>query len=384
MKKDLTKNFLKVSVGVLLAFVAVEATLRLLGFPSINTNTFDKNNLIIFKPNQKFLSKDRCYSSILKINDVGFHSRTYSIKKPNETFRIVILGDSFVEAVQVPLEKTFPAILEKKLNQNVNNMKYEVISIAKSGNGTLMNLMYAREYAMKLDPDLLVDAFTTNDLEDDFTADKTLHAVSVGDIYNPDSFYLSPPTSGSHYALFLKHFLLERSLLFEKWWRNAVVIKSQFSQKKTLSTSVDKFPIDVFVEAQMEPQSKLAKSMWVKEKKALNTFNQFAKNHKTRFMLVHLAEVYLIDSKELISRYHLSSEQVLEFNSDMARQKLAEISLEENFPFFSTEAFLLDNYKNTSNLPVFSCDNHYNELGHELTAEATYKFLVDYLTKISK
>lgn len=384
MKKDMAINIFKVSVGIFLAFAIVEVTLRFLGFPSINTNTFDKNNLVIFKPNQKFLSKDRCYNSILRINDVGFHSRTYSVEKPQGTFRVVIIGDSFVEAVQVPLEKTFPAILEKKLNQNAKNVKYEVISIAKSGNGTLMNLMYAREYAMKLDPDLLINAFTANDLEDDFTADKTLHAVSIGDIYNPDSFYLSPPTSGSRYALFLKHFLLERSLLFEKWWRNAVVIKSQFNKKMDLTVRGDEFQIDTFIEAQMEPQSKLAKSMWVKEKKALNTFNQFAESHQVRFILVHLAEVYLVDKEELISRYHLSPEQALALNSDMVRQKLTDISLEGNFPFFSTESFLLDNYKNTKSLPVFSCDNHYNELGHELTTEAIYGFLTDSSVKILK
>src|SRR3989339_639997 len=120
MKKDIIIKIFKVAVGVFIAFVIVEVTLRFLGFPSINTNTFDKNNLVIFKPNQKFLSKDRCYSSVLRINDVGFHSRTYSVEKPYGIFRIVIIGDSFVEAVQVPLEKTFPAILEKKLNQNAN------------------------------------------------------------------------------------------------------------------------------------------------------------------------------------------------------------------------------------------------------------------------
>ena len=384
MKKDIIIKIFKVAAGVFIAFVIVEVTLRFLGFPSINTNTFDKNNLVIFKPNQKFLSKDRCYSSVLRINDVGFHSRTYSVEKPYGTFRIVIIGDSFVEAVQVPLEKTFPAILEKKLNQNVNNVKYEVISIAKSGNGTLMNLMYAREYAIKLNPDLLINAFTTNDLEDDFTADKTMHAVSIGDIYDSDSFYLSPPTSGSRYALFLKHFLLERSLLFEKWWRNAVVIKSQFNKKSDLTVGGDEFKVDTFIEAQMEPQSKLAESMWAKEKKALNTFNQFAKSHQVRFMLVHLAEVYLVDKEELISRYHLSPEQVLALNSDMVRQKLKNVSLGGNFPFFSTKSFLLDNYKNTRNLSVFSCDNHYNELGHELTAEAIHEFLTDSSVKILK
>ena len=54
MKKDMAINIFKVSVGIFLAFAIVEVTLRFLGFPSINTNTFDKNNLVIFKPNQKF------------------------------------------------------------------------------------------------------------------------------------------------------------------------------------------------------------------------------------------------------------------------------------------------------------------------------------------
>lgn len=40
-----------------------------------------------------------------------------SLKKPDATFRVVAIGDSFTEALQVPLEDTYPKQLEAMLNQ---------------------------------------------------------------------------------------------------------------------------------------------------------------------------------------------------------------------------------------------------------------------------
>src|SRR5680860_59718 len=69
-------------------------------------------------------------------NSHGFRDYERTYEKPKGTFRILIFGDSYVEALQVALEDSFPALLEKKLNAGFSTKKVEVIALGQSGFGT--------------------------------------------------------------------------------------------------------------------------------------------------------------------------------------------------------------------------------------------------------
>src|SRR5664279_5650272 len=51
----------------------------------------------------------------VQINSRGFRDRERSYDKPVNTVRIAVLGNSWTEAMQVPLDKTFTSLLERKL-----------------------------------------------------------------------------------------------------------------------------------------------------------------------------------------------------------------------------------------------------------------------------
>jgi len=53
----------------------------------------------------------------IQINRYGFRHGDRTPTKPPGTFRIAVLGDSYVEGFQVPDDKTFCAVLEKDLNR---------------------------------------------------------------------------------------------------------------------------------------------------------------------------------------------------------------------------------------------------------------------------
>ena len=55
-----------------------------------------------------------------KINLFGFNGPEWSIDKPSQTARIALMGDSFVEALQVPREQNAASVLEKELNRLAN------------------------------------------------------------------------------------------------------------------------------------------------------------------------------------------------------------------------------------------------------------------------
>src|SRR5947207_3009658 len=51
----------------------------------------------------------------VRINHAGFRDQERYIEKPAHTIRIAVLGNSWTEALQVPLESTFCAVAEREL-----------------------------------------------------------------------------------------------------------------------------------------------------------------------------------------------------------------------------------------------------------------------------
>ena len=100
-------------------------------------------------------------------NSHGFRDYERTYEKPKDIFRILIFGDSYVEALQVPLEDSFPALLEKKLNAGSSTKKVEVIALGQSGFGTADAYMRYVNFGVKYSPDLVILAFLTgNDFRD--------------------------------------------------------------------------------------------------------------------------------------------------------------------------------------------------------------------------
>ncbi len=109
----------------------------------------------------------------VRINSLGLRDREYSLNKPPDTKRVLILGDSYAEAFQVNLEDSFQEILEKLLNKQANHIKYEVINGGVSGFGTDNELLFYRNLGKQFSPDLVVLTFVLNDVrENSFVFEK--------------------------------------------------------------------------------------------------------------------------------------------------------------------------------------------------------------------
>jgi hypothetical protein len=84
-----------------------------------------------------------------------------------------VLGDSFSEALQVPLEKTFTYILEKRLNlgdssgsptslplnHHPRSQRFEVINLGIQGFGTAQEYLTLKYYGLRYHPDFVILQF---------------------------------------------------------------------------------------------------------------------------------------------------------------------------------------------------------------------------------
>jgi hypothetical protein len=106
-------------------------------------------------------------TSYLRINRDGFRGPDYSQQKPPDTVRIAVLGDSYVEAMQVPEDETFVAVIQRELAECplLRGRQVQVMNFGVDGYGTAQELMTLRRKVWKYSSDMVVLAlFLGNDI----------------------------------------------------------------------------------------------------------------------------------------------------------------------------------------------------------------------------
>ncbi len=152
-----------VVVSVLIGLSLGEVTMR--AFQLGNTRTLSLYNDRIFKlpPHIRFMNYNE-HKNLVETNNLGFHDRER--QAANDNYRILFLGDSFVEGRQVETEKLFTSLLEKKLTGD--GQRIEAVNAGVPGTGTPAQYVMWKEF---LDPRIKIDHlvlcfFVGNDLID--------------------------------------------------------------------------------------------------------------------------------------------------------------------------------------------------------------------------
>jgi len=198
--KKLLGNLAVIMISVMVAALAGEGILRVIGYS-----------------NPSFYRGDPCCGASLRpgaegrwtregndyviINSQGLRDREHEINKPSNTFRIAVLGDSYSEALQLPMEKAFWSVLERKLQNQcpaLGGKRVEVINFGVSGYGTAQELQTLRHKVWHYDPDFILLAFLTgNDVRNNYRALeqdplRPYFLLKDGELVLDDSFLQEP------------------------------------------------------------------------------------------------------------------------------------------------------------------------------------------------
>src|SRR5271155_4902179 len=97
-------------------------------------------------------------SSYVRINADGFRGPDYTRPKPPGVIRVAVLGDSYVEAIQVAEDKTFTAVTRRELAQcpAFKGKAVEAINFGVDGYGTAQELMTLQHKVWAYQPDIVV------------------------------------------------------------------------------------------------------------------------------------------------------------------------------------------------------------------------------------
>lgn len=102
----------------------------------------------------------------INYNSWGYRDVEHTISKPNDTFRVVIMGDSFTfgHGIKNP-EDVYSRLLQEKLDRRYGYGNFEVINLAKGGYSTIDEVRILNDLALNLSPDVLVLGYYINDAE---------------------------------------------------------------------------------------------------------------------------------------------------------------------------------------------------------------------------
>lgn len=155
------RSFVIISVllGCVIGLLVAEAGLRIVGYSSPEFYQPDAERGYALIPNMKGTYSKEGRSSV-SINREGFRDVDHDIAKPPGTFRIAVIGDSYVEALQVEQDEIFTNYMRDKLAKCGH--KVEVLNFGVSGYGTAQEIITVRDFAMKYSPDVVMLMMTTN------------------------------------------------------------------------------------------------------------------------------------------------------------------------------------------------------------------------------
>ena len=154
-----------VAAGLLLPLLALEIAFRLFG-PFLPGN-YDTGAYLVRHPRyghyhppnyDGWIKRDE-YVVHVQTNVEGQRGPPVPLEKPPDTVRILALGDSFVEAVQVAEHERFLARLDALLNTSDTRQRFELIDGGCGGWGTVQEYLYLKDQGPRYQPDLVLLVF---------------------------------------------------------------------------------------------------------------------------------------------------------------------------------------------------------------------------------
>ena len=166
------KKLLALGIGVAISLLFAECALRVIGIGSPVFHRPDARYGMVLIPGESgwFVIEGKAWVSI---NCAGMRDVAHARAKPAGTFRIAVLGDSYTEALQVPLAQAFWSVLGAQLGTcaALAGQKVEVLNFGVSGYSTAQELLVLQDKVWAYQPDAVVLAFLTgNDVADNSPA----------------------------------------------------------------------------------------------------------------------------------------------------------------------------------------------------------------------
>lgn len=344
---------------------------------------------VIHAPSSSFIHKEDFSAEFTvkrRTNSLGLIGNELCVKKSKDIFRIIILGDSFTEGLQVREGKNFCELLQVLLNSSgiFPSRRFEVINAGVSGYSPISEYLILKRDLIGLEPDMVIQQLFANDIFDD-------NKIGAMSLLNRDGmplkinrFFLKKYSNAGAFISGRDEFFyrinrsfLNKSILFQIISRAVTrsYKKSALNAKKIM---LPEFNNDnqFFI---IQSDNVLFQDTSFREKALANTekyilaIKGLAEGWGCRFMLF-----YIPPERQLkLERYGQNSNYFTRDPNYFLNERLSDFSRKEKIFYLD----LLDCFeKNKSMGLYYDKDGHLTEAGNSIAAGALFEAIKDNLS----
>ena len=322
----------------------------------------------------------REYTVEVAINSHGLRDPERGHEARPGTFRLLALGDSFVEAYGVPLEMTVTQVLEAGLRRE--GCAAEVINGGTNGYSTDQEYLFYGSEGIKYAPRIVVLFFHYNDIvynerQEYFGAPKPALEIGGGHLRVHRYPVREPPARTAPHETQDDDGEGGSALLAwvrDRFWYGA---PRGYNALARLGFWKPMPQVPVRLELRVYQRSRVPdiEAAWEKTAAILAALARETDTHGARFLVVGVPSRLEVDEKswELTQALYRVDDSVWDRRQVMRR--LAEIGRAASFPVLDVTERLRQGYRGFGARPYYTYDGHWTPRGHALVAAEVLGFL---------
>ena len=366
-----------VLVGLLLPVLAVECGLKLVG-PTLARYSYvgldTKRNLSHFQihpilggfhiPNTTSWQWTVEYITRVDINSHGLREREIDYQKPPGLRRVLVLGDSFVEATEVAVEDAFPRRLEAHLTA-AGGPPTQVINAGAVGYGTAQEYLLLKHEGVRYQPDVVVLVFFSgNDVADnswqlDYPPLRRIKPY----------FELDPNGSLQPLPFTPPDLSASRIGPFRQWLRRESLLFNKLDPDELGKVPWEPAYIRSIVATYESGSSPEVEEAWRLTEALLDATRDEAEAAGARFVLVNIPAPWELDPpfwERMRAFFDLPAEG---WDLDRPNRRLAEIAARQGLAYLDLRPTLQAGLANGERL-YYQIDGHWTNVGHDVAARS--------------
>jgi len=382
-KVEILGGLVLAAAGVMVALAAFEVLVRVLHLvPDRFWRPHPKTGVQLIPGKQGWWTQEeREFVVPVAISPQGLRDVPHTYDKPPGVLRVLVLGDSFVEAMHVHLEETFTRRLETLLDGIGANRRVEVISAGVSGWGTASELLWLRDEGAKYNPDIVLLHFypgndiknNSPDLEDVLPpvyddSGRLLYVRSN----KPEREKRGGVLARSKAYVYLRQLVLVRQPLVANWLAQLGVVQLPPPPGPRVR---DGLPVDFGV--YRVPPDDVWRTAWQRTEGLLEEMLGMARALGARFGVVIASsreQVYPEAWEKILAAYPTARD--LQFDLDQPQKWMEDWCRRSGVPcLVLSPAFRAAAARGAKPLHFWH-DGHWTAAGHALAAEEMRKFLL--------
>lgn len=326
--------------------------------------------------------------SHIQINSDGLRDGEHSKGKPKNTLRIAMLGDSFTEAIHVPIGKTFWYKLGRKFERcsALKGQKVEVINFGVQGYGTAQELITLEKKVWAYAPDIVILAFfngndvINNSRQLEYDQYRPFFVYQNGKLVPDMSFrQLSPVDRNRNAVSFIDRlpgWLVNNSRILQ------VVKKADLELKKReINDEFTKLVAQNF----KEPENSTWKEAWQVTEGLIERMRDEVAQKKAKFLVVSIGDPIQVHPAPSSRQAFMQQNQITDLfypehrlQALGAREGFEVLTLAQPFQDYAEKnKVCLHGFEN-----VALCQGHWNPEGHRLAATLIADKLCEDFSKV--